>query len=277
MDLTSALLNALHDSAGPDVRSIALAAPASIILTHVSGTQLLINVQSLAPHIMGGPEKLVAEARGALATLNSMADTTTVQANEETESRIVPVLRPADWIERANRKTGSSLVEAGLAIPFGRSLHITFAIEHTDRRIPVLDRQALGGLEPDALPELARANQLRMVKDTIQDLSATNLHMGDGTFFLRSKNLQAASLILQPFAWHLISRFAPDPPLATLGAVVGPDVIVFGPGNSSAPELYADMLRATLRGLRKSLGDGDDWGDDIFTFTDMADIPTCLT
>jgi hypothetical protein len=52
---------------------------------------------------------------------------------------------------------------------------------------------------------------------------------------------------------------------------------VFGPGNSSAPELYADMLRATLRGLRKSLGDGDDWGDDIFTFTDMADIPTCLT
>jgi hypothetical protein len=277
MELTSALLNALRDAAGPDVKSIELALPHSILLTHVSGTQLRVNAHALAPHIMGDPEKLVIEARGALAALTKMAEPAQPPGEQDVQALIVPVLRSADWIEAAARQSRDDLVKVGLALPLGRSLFITYAIEHADRRVPVLDWRELGGIKAHDLPELARENQMRMVKQTIQDLSATDLGMGDGTFFLRSKNLQAASLILQPFAWELIASFAPEPPKATIGAVVGPEAILFGPADPSDTELYAGMLRASLRGLRKSFGGDGDWGEDIFTFDDSQGGPKCLS
>lgn len=277
MELTFALLNALRNAAGPEVRGVELATAHSILLTHVSGSQLTVSAQTLAPHIMGDPEKLLTEARGALAALSRMADSAQQAGLEDGRKKVVPVIRPSEWVETAGRQTGGSLVEAKLAIPFGRSLFITFAIEHADRRVPVLDWPLIAGIDPPALFELARENQLRMVKDTLQDLSATNLGMGDGTFFLRSKNLQAASLILQPFAWELITRFAPELPKATIGAVVGPESILFGPSDPSETELNADMLRALLRGLRKSFGGGGgDWGEDIFTFEDLKGLPRCV-
>lgn len=279
MDLTTALLNSLRRAAGPEVRSIELASASSIILTHISGTQLMINTTALAPHIAGDPDRLVTEASGALAVLARMAAEKQNPQMEDIRNRVVPVLRPANWLTRAKAQAGHDLVEIGLAMPFGQSLFITFAAEHDDRRVPQLDWGGLGGVEPGALLELALANQLRLVQKSLSDLSATNLHMGDGTFFLRSKNLQAASLILQPFAWKLIERFVPKPPEAVLGAVVGPDAILFGPAEpeSLGMFVYADMIRAASRGLRKSFGSEDDWGSDVFVFPATSHVPQCVT
>lgn len=93
MDLTSAFLNALRDAAGPDVKIIELALPHSILLTHVSGTQLRVNAHALAPHIMGDPEKLVVEARGALAALTKMVEPAQPLGEQDVQALIVPVLR----------------------------------------------------------------------------------------------------------------------------------------------------------------------------------------
>jgi hypothetical protein len=273
MDLMQALLHALKRAAGSDVECIRQTSPDGILLTHVCGARLIVRPSALAAHVAGDPERVEAEAEGALAALAAMGSQAHESKKTDILALLVPVVRPASWIAAAQRHTGLDMIDTGLAFPLGRALFVTFAIEHVDRRVPMLDGSVLHGVSHRALLDGALANQRRMANAHAGDLLATDLHMGDGTFFLRSKNLQAASLILQPFAWRLIERFAPTPPKAVLGAVVGPDAILFGPADPDDPETYADLLRSALRGLRKSFGAEDDWGDDVFLPQDGSGLP----
>lgn len=278
MELTTALLNALRSMAGAEVKSIAQTSATRIVLTHATGAQLSIDALALSAHIQGDPGRLAAEARGALAALTRIA----AQAQQPRDAagvrdRIVPVLRPAAWLAAAKAQTGRELTAEGLAHPFGRALSITFAIEYDDQRVPVLAASELGGLAVDGAMSRALANQRRILDAGAEDLVATDLHMGDGTFFLRSKNLQAASLILQPFAWRLIERFAAPAPATVLGTVVGADALLFGPSVPGSLDTSAEMLRSARTGLRKSFGGDGDWGDDVFVFPRAAALPALLS
>jgi hypothetical protein len=277
MDFTIALVNALRAEAGPEVKAVAQTSATRVVITHVSGAQIAVDSLALGPHVNGDPARLVAEARGALAALNRIA----AQAQEprdtkEAAERIVPVLRPKAWLTAANTQAGRDLTADGLAFAFGPALIVTYALEYSDQRLPVLSPSDTGGLKPKDLLTMALANQRRIAEGGAEDLIATDLRMGDGTFFLQSKNLQAASLILQPFVWRLTERFVSPPPDVVLGTVVGANAIAFGPAKRESIDEYADMLRSVRTGLRKSFSGDGDWGDDVFVFPRAAQLPQRL-
>jgi hypothetical protein len=274
MELTAALLSALRAHADASIKSVQQTSPTRIVITHVSGSQIAVDAMALGPHIQCDPARLEAEAKGALAALARMAAQTPPREGA-VHALIVPVLRPLSWLAAANAQTGRDLHADGLAFPFGGALIVAYAIEHDDRRVPVLEPADLKGLTRDQVLQTALANQRRMQEAGDAQLIVTDLHMGDGTFFLRSKNLQAASLILQPAIWRLIDRVAPSPPKAVLATIVSADAILFGPSQTGSRDEDAQMLRSAQTGLRKSLG-GADWGTDVFHFPSGVQLPQAV-
>jgi hypothetical protein len=273
MELTHALLEALWTNAGVGIKNISLAKEDSILLTHISGEQLLINVHALAPHIMGDPERLLKEAQGALAALDRAASRKQRGNEEDVQAHLVPVIRHLDWLMKAGAQTGRDMLADGLAIQLSKTLFVSFALEYADRREPVLDWPSMDVTQRNALLDLALANQKRMMEAEPEALLATDLHMDDGTFFLQSKNLQAASLMLQPWIWGMSARYAAKPPEVTLAAIVSADVVAFGPADVGSQDIYAGMLTSAVRGLRKSFGGDGEWGSEVFVFPKSARLP----
>lgn len=263
MEFTDNLADALRAAAPPGDLKIGLLDDGRLILEHVSGAQLLVNPLNIAQIVNGDPQRLAEEARGAVAVLlQSASQPADTKASQR--EHLVPVIRQRDWLDAVRRQFGTDLLAEGLAAPLGKHLIVTFAFEYDDRREPMTDKTGFATADFSALLKLARANQDRMLAATSEKLLVTELVPGDCTFFLRSTNLQAASLILTSLPQQLAARMNRDAAAALLGVIVSADLITFSADGLEDMELNSGVMRSNAAGARKGFGITEHWGDDVF-------------
>ncbi len=194
-EFTNILADALRAAAPPGDLKIGLSGDGMLILEHISGTQLLVNPMNIAQLANGDPQRLVAEAEGAIAVLlQSISPRAKNLASRR--DHLVPVIRQKNWLDGVSKQFGTDLLAEGLAVPFGEHLIVTFAFEYEHQREPVTENPEFEEADFAALLALARTNQERMLAVAPEKLLATALVPDECEFYLRSTDLQAASLIL---------------------------------------------------------------------------------
>ncbi len=262
-EFANILADALRAAAPPGDLKIGLMRDGRLILEHSSGAQLAVNPLTIAPLVKGDPKRLVEEANGAVAVLMQIAAQRATNG-ASLRDHLVPVIQPRDWLDAARKQCGIDLLAEGLASPFGEQLIVTFAFEYDDRREPMTDKNGFAGAGFAELLAIAQANQERMLAATLGKLSVTELVPTECAFFLRSTNLQAASLILTGLPQQLAAGMNREAASALLGIVVSADVIAFRAAILDDMKIDADLLVSSAIGLRKGFGMTENWGEDVF-------------
>jgi hypothetical protein len=234
---------------------------------------LLVNPMNIAQLVNGDPQRLVEEAQGAVAFLLKGASAS-ADSTASRRDHLVPVIRQRNWLDGVSKQFGTDLLVEGLAVPFGEHLIVTFAFEYDDRREPMTANPEFEGADFFSLLALARANQERMLAATPGSLLVTELVPTECNFFLRSTNLQAASLILSGLPQHLAAGMNSEAASALLGIVVSPEVIAFRAAGWDDVKIDANLLVSNAKGLRKAFGVSENWGVDVFKIS--TDWPALL-
>ena len=266
-EFTNNLAAALRAAAPPGDLKIGLLDDGKLLLQHISGAQLLVNPLNIAQLVNGDPQRLTEEAEGAIAFLLQSASP---RADDLASLRdhLVPVIRQRDWLDSARKQVGTDLLAEGLAVPFGKQLIVTFAFEYDNRREPMTDKKGFAEADFAALLVTARANQERMLAATPDKLSVVQLTPGECTFFVRSTNLQAASLILTGLPQRLATAMNREAASRIIGIIVSSDEIAFRAAAEDDVKFDVDMLRSFAARARNDFGMTENWGDDVFRIGD---------